>query len=164
MHVFSDTKDRKWELCINTQQVKRVRGYLKLDIYSLVDDGAKGLGEILGDPVTLVDVLYVLCKGQCDEQEITDEQFGEGFSGDVLAEAADAFVEELIDFFPNPDARTTLRRAISAGKQAGIKLLARANQELDSLNIDSLAEKLLASSGPSLADLGSTQHLSVSGS
>ena len=96
MHSFVDNSRRTWEVAINVTAVKRIRGLLGIDLYALVDDGFKSLSKLVSDPVTLADVLYCLCKDQADKQSISDEDFGRALSGDVITQAADAFVEELI--------------------------------------------------------------------
>jgi hypothetical protein len=106
MHSFVDNSRRTWEVAINVAAVKRIRGLLGIDLYALVDDGFKSLSKIVSDPVTLADVLYCLCKDQADKQSISDEDFGRALAGDAITHAADAFVEELIDFFPDARART----------------------------------------------------------
>jgi len=147
MHSFVDNSQRTWEVAINVAAVKRIRGLLGIDLYSLVDDGFKSLSKLVSDPVTLADVLYCLCKDQADKQSITDEEFGRALAGDAITQAADAFVEELIDFFPDARARTSLRKAIEAGKTVRDKVLSHAEKILDSIDLETEAKKWINSSG-----------------
>ena len=147
MHSFVDNSQRTWEVAINVAAVKRIRGLLGIDLYSLVDDGFKYLSKLVSDPVTLADVLYCLCKDQADKQSITDEDFGRALAGDAITLAADAFVEELIDFFPDARARTSLRKAIEAGKNVRDKVLSHAEKILDSIDLETEAKKWINSSG-----------------
>jgi len=147
MHSFVDNSQRTWEVAINVAAVKRIRGLLGIDLYSLVDDGFKYLSKLVSDPVTLADVLYCLCKDQADKQSITDEDFGRALAGDAITLAADAFVEELIDFFPDARARTSLRKAIEAGKTVRDKVLSHAEKILDSIDPETEAKKWINSSG-----------------
>ncbi len=96
--------------------------------------GSSHFPKLVSDPVTLADVLYCLCKDQADKQSITDEDFGRALAGDVITLAADAFVEELIDFFPDARARASLRKAIEAGKAVRDKVINHAEKILDSIN------------------------------
>ena len=160
MHSFVDNSRRTWEVAINVTAVKRIRGLLGIDLYALVDDGFKSLSKLVSDPVTLADVLYCLCKDQADRQSITDEDFGRALSGDVITQAADAFVEELIDFFPDARARASLRKAIEAGKAVRDKVISHAEKILDSINPETEAQKWINSSGTWPASSESTQgHL-----
>ena len=147
MHSFVDNSRRTWEIEINITAVKRIRGLLGIDLYSLVDDGFKSLSKLVSDPVSLADVLYCLCKDQADKQSISDEDFGRALAGDAITQAADAFVEELIDFFPDARARASLRKAIEAGKTVRDKVLSHAEKILDSIDPETEAKKWISSSG-----------------
>ena len=147
MHSFVDNSRRTWEVAINVAAVKRIRGLLGIDLYALVDDGFKSLSKLVSDPVTLADVLYCLCKDQADKQSISDEDFGRALAGDAITQAADAFVEELIDFFPDARARASLRKAIEAGKTVRDKFLSHAEKILDSIDPETEARKWITSSG-----------------
>src|SRR5262245_29421790 len=117
MHTFNDNAGRNWTVAINVAAVKRVRGLVGVDVYKLVDDGFKPMAALLSDPVQLVDVLYCLCKEEADARKVSDEDFGRALGGDAIHHAAEAFVEELIDFFPNAQARAGLKRVVAAGKK-----------------------------------------------
>ena len=147
MHSFVDNSRRTWEIAINVAAVKRIRGLLGIDLYALVDDGFKSLSKLVSDPVTLADVLYCLCKDQAEKQSISDEEFGRALAGDAITQAADAFVEELIDFFPDARARASLRKAIEAGKTVRDKVLSHAERILDSIDPEVEAQKWISSSG-----------------
>jgi hypothetical protein len=164
MHSFVDNSRRTWEVAINVAAVKRIRGLLGIDLYALVDDGFKSLSKLVSDPVTLADVLYCLCKDQAERQSITDEDFGRSLAGDVITQAADAFVEELIDFFPDARARGSLRKAIEAGKAVREKVLNHAEKILDSIDPETEAKKWINSSGTWPASSASTQDHLPSGS
>lgn len=147
MRVFTDNVGRTWTLEINVTAVKRVRGLVGIDLYQLASDGFESLGKLVSNPVDLADVLYCLVKDQADSQGVTDQDFGRALAGDVITLAADAFVEELIDFFPDARARSGLRKVIEAGKKVRANLLARAESLLESLDPDAEAAKLIGSSG-----------------
>ena len=138
MHSFQDTAGRLWEVQINVSQVRRVRGLAGVDLNKLLDEKCQPLGELLADPCRLVDVLYALCKEQADKAEVTDQQFGESLGGDVLEEAAHAFLEELIDFFPRR-VQETLRKLFAKSRELGQTLLSRAQGLVEDLDVDKLA-------------------------
>jgi hypothetical protein len=130
MHVFKDSNGRDWSVAINVAAVKRVRGTLDVDLPGLVGGG---LGELMQDPVKFVDVLYVLCRPQADQAGVSDEQFGAAFGGDTLERAAEAFVEELIDFFPAPR-RGPLRAMMAKVKTATDAETQRLTERIDALD------------------------------
>ena len=162
MHSFVDNSRRTWEVAINVAAVKRIRGLLGIDLYALVDDGFKSLSKLVSDPVSLADVLYCLCKDQAEKQSISDEDFGRALAGDAITQAADAFVEELIDFFPDSRARASLRKAIEAGKTVRDKVLSHAETILDSIDPETEAKKWISSSGTWPESSGSTPDHSAS--
>lgn len=149
-------------ITIHVSAVKRVRSLVEVDLYSLIDDGMAGLSKLLADPITLVDVIYALCKDDADKEGITDEDFGRAMWGDAIEHARDAFVEALVDFFPDPRVRASLTKAFAAGRTIQTKLLGILEVELDKIDPDSVAMKLSGLSGVSLESSGSTPDRSPS--
>ena len=164
MRAFTDNHGRTWTISIHVAAVKRCRALLDVDLYGLVDDGFDGLSKLLGDPVALVDVLYVLCRDEADKLGVSDEDFGRGLGGDGLGRAVDAFLEELTDFFPDPRVRGGLRRVIEAGRQVRDRLMDRMERKLDALDPDLEAERLSGTSGDSPASSASIRARSRSAS
>jgi hypothetical protein len=156
MQSFKDNADRTWTVAINVTAIKRVRGLLGIDLYKLVDDGFKPLADLMADPVQLVDVLYCLCKEEADARQISDEDFGRALGGDVISVAADAFVEELIAFFPNARARQGLKKVVAAGRQVQDKLLDHAETLVAQIDPSRAASDWIASFGNSRASSAST--------
>ncbi|MBX3399546.1 MAG: hypothetical protein KF873_12455 [Gemmataceae bacterium] len=156
MQSFRDNAGRAWTVAINVAAVKRVRGLVGVDLYKLIDDGFKPLAALVGDPVQLADVLYCLCKDEADAKSISDEDFGRALAGDAITLAADAFVEELIDFFPDARARASLTKVLAAGRKVRDKLMDHAEVVIDRLDPAAEASKLIASFGNSPASSGST--------
>jgi len=155
MRSFTDAQKRPWNIEINVAAIKRVRDGAGVDLYALIDDGAKPLGELLGDPVKLVEVLYVLCAGRVEELGLQPEDFGAAFDGDALEAASEAFTEELVNFFPSRG-RAILQKLKKKGQELGTKLIAQADAKLDQLDLDSLVATLSGSSGPPPASSGLT--------
>jgi hypothetical protein len=163
MHTFADNLGRTWYVAINVATIRRVRAALGVDLYAMVDDGMQELGKLVSDPVRLADVLYVLCKEDAEAKNISDEDFGRALGGDAIAAAAEALVEELVDFFPEERSRAALRRVIEAGRQVRTKLLEHAETMLDTLNVDSCATALISSSSNSRGSSASIPEASPSG-
>jgi hypothetical protein len=145
MRVFRDSKGRSWSININVATIKRCRAMLGIDIYKLIDDGFKGLSELMADPCRLADVLYVLCKDEADKQNVTDEEFGAGLGGAAMAEAAEQFLEELIDFFPEASQKQ-LRQVVAKSRQVQVKMLERSQALLDKIDPEEEARKLASGS------------------
>ncbi|GIW81496.1 MAG: hypothetical protein KatS3mg105_3303 [Gemmatales bacterium] len=163
MRSFTDRKNRTWQIDIDVTAIKRVRGLTGVYLPELINDGGKPLNDLVQDIPKLVDVLYALCQDQVERAGIDDEEFGRGFSGDALEKATEAFVEEIIDFFPNKQARESLRKLMKKSKEVSLLLLTKAEKQIDQLDLDSLAEKWMSSSGGLPASSASTQAPSPSG-
>lgn len=162
MHSFKDTAGRAWTISIHVTAVRRCRALVDVDLYKLVDAKFEGLGKLLSDPCSLVDVLYVLCKDEADKLGVSDEDFGRGLGGDSLELASNAFLEELIDFFPDARIRAGIKRVIEKGRDLGDRIAKLSMMKLDALDLDAEARRLIDSSGNSQEPSGSTPALSPS--
>jgi hypothetical protein len=77
--------------------------------------------------------------------------------------AIDAFLEELIDFFPEARVRNSLRKIVDESRKVRRRLLDRAEQVLASFDADHEANRLLNSFGIAPASPDSTPGLSPCG-
>jgi len=133
MQEFTDTKDRVWKVEITVATIKRVRDLIDVDIYQAV--GAEMLTELITDPVKLVDILYAVLKPDADERGVSDVEFGSSLGGDAVAEATQAFLEELVEFFPKPK-RALLTRVLEKSKELDEKGMVMMKKILDHPDLD----------------------------
>lgn len=96
MPAFKDTNGREWLVKIDAPKIKDVRKELQFDL--MADTAGQKLYE---DNILLVDVLWVLCRTQANDLQLTDVQFGESLVGDPIDHATAAMLEALADFFPS---------------------------------------------------------------
>ncbi len=129
MASFKDAQDREWTVRIDVNALKAVRDELDFDL--LTQQGAEQLAKLAADPILLVATLYVLCKDQIDERELSPEEFGAAFLGEAIAEAVDALMEGMIGFFPERQ-RRILMRVKEKSNQAVEQALAKVEAALDS--------------------------------
>lgn len=146
MRAFNDNSGRTWEVDLTVASGKRVRALTGVDLFKILDNGMKPLGNLLGDVCQLVDVVFAMVKEQADAAGVTDEEFGRSLGGDSLANMADAFREAIADFCPDPAARRTLRDAWNKAEQLGRVLVNRAATKLAAMDLDRMADGLLAES------------------
>lgn len=121
MKSFTDTLGRTWTLVVNVATLKRVRALCGVDLNGIieVEDGkpeTRLLEKLSTDPVLLVDVLYAVCKPECDRRKISDEDFGSAMAGDAIDLATSALLDEIIDFFPEAK-RQAFRKILSATRR-----------------------------------------------
>lgn len=113
MRTFQDSAGRTWTVAVTVDAVKRVRDLLKEDLLDIEHI----LPRLLLDPILLCDVVYCVCKPQADAEKISDVDFARAMAGGTIAQAKAALLEELVDFFPEPSQRETLRLAIGKYNQ-----------------------------------------------
>ena len=122
MKSFTDNLGRTWTLVVNVAAIKRVRALCGVDLNAIVEidkennPTAELLERLSSDPVLLVDVLYAVCKPECDQKNISDEDFGAAMAGDAIEQATSALLDEVVDFFPEAK-RTALRRILNATRR-----------------------------------------------
>lgn len=128
MHIWHDNTGRGWATNINVGAIKRVKALTGRNILDLA--GGELAGEIMTDPCLLADILFALHKTEADSHGVSDEQFAECLAGDSIAEATDALMQELIDFFPNSQRRSLLADAMKMAKAEEARAIEAARSEL----------------------------------
>lgn len=111
MAVFRDAEGRTWEVRVTAPLIKRVRG-IGIDLAD-----PKAASDKLNDPVAVVEAAYLLVMDKADERGVTEDQFGAALVGDVLADAYNAVLEAMIDFFPSRETRDRARRAMEIARK-----------------------------------------------
>lgn len=147
MKTFTDEKKRVWEIAVNVQAIKRVRGLLSLDLLEVVE--GKLIERLIRDPVLLCDVVYAVCKPQADAAGVTDEEFGQAMAGDAIDHATTALLTELVDFSPSPRDRANLGRVLTATGQAMEKARDLIEKRIESIDVGAIVEQALSSVGGS---------------
>jgi hypothetical protein len=139
MRIFKDARGREWTLAITVAAMAEVRARTGCDLYRLFDDDGKGLSDLLSDPPALCTVCHHLSTA-----DVPDSEFAAGIDGDALERLADAFLEELIDFFPSPT-REPRRKLLAKGKAIAAALLTRGEAQLDKVDPQQAAEQIARS-------------------
>ena len=122
MKTFIDNTGRTWPLVVNVATIKRVRALCGVDICTIIEldeknqPSTKLLERLSSDPVLLVDVLYAVCKPECDKLNVSDEDFGAAMAGDAIEHATSALLDEIIDFFPEQK-RLAFKKVLSATRR-----------------------------------------------
>lgn len=128
---FRDNAGRVWNAAIDINTVKRVRQLTGVDIV----DGIKVIEDAASDPVLLCDVLYAICKPQADAASVSDEDFGAALVGNTIADAAEALVQSIIDFFPEAK-RGMLRAVLEKSRTIENAILTRMKENLNTPELD----------------------------
>jgi hypothetical protein len=150
MKTFHDTAGREWAIAIDVNAIKRVLkapiDYLgepiKVNLLALVEPDSDLLKKIVAYPPLVCDIAYALCKPQCDEKNISDEDFGRAMGGDVLEKVLDCLIEETIDFFPE-SRRAILRKVLEKGRAFDQKVKSLRATRLATGEVDAMIDQLL---------------------
>ena len=132
MKSFTDNLGRTWTLVVNVAAIKRVRALCGVDLNAIVEidknnnPTAELLERLSTDPVLLVDVLYAVCKPECEQKSVSDEDFGAAMAGDAIEQATSALLDEVVDFFPTAK-RAALQKILAATRR--IEALAKKKLE-----------------------------------
>ena len=141
MKTFKDNAGRSWTLIVNVAAIKRVRSLLDVNLMEAVEGDL--LEQLSTDPILLCDVVYVLCKPEADQQNVTDEQFGQAMAGDAIEHATTALLEELVDFFPLAR-RRVLQKALTKLKAVEEKAARYAEAALNDPKFDAQIDAALS--------------------
>jgi len=108
---FTNSEGRSFTVTLNVWVLKRVRTELGINLLDLgaAEAGDALLGRILGDPVLMVDILWVVVGA---DSEIEPEAFYRAMSDDAVDQATRALLESLADFYPSPRDRARARKVL----------------------------------------------------
>ena len=136
MRKWKDNEGRDWSITVNVTSIKNVRDVTGINLSGLFKDQAQALFD---DIVMFVDVLWVLTEAQATHRGVTQEQFAAGLVGDAIENAADALLEDVIDFFPS--GRRAIFRATKNKADAAAKLMeAKAMAAIESMSFESASK------------------------
>jgi len=133
MQKFVDRKSNVWVVEIDTSTIRRVKAVTGVNLLECVEGDL--IERLSSDVLLLVDVLYAIIQPQADQQQITDEQFGEGLAGDVITDATTALLEALVAFFPEPR-RRLLKSAAAKYAVVQTKAMEMVQAKLDSPELE----------------------------
>ena len=130
---------------MNVETIKRVQGLLDVNLLDVVDGDL--IERLVADPVLVCDVVYCVCKPEADKQGVSDEEFGRAMAGDAIHNAADALLEEIVDFFP-PAKRKILSAALAKMRSLETVAMDLAMERIDGTDFEKkLREQLAAEFG-----------------
>jgi hypothetical protein len=95
MPAFKDENGREWLVRFDGPKIRDIRTELGVDFGK---QNSTAFADVADDFVKLVDVLWVLCRGQASG--LTAQQFGEALVGDAIERAVEALREAYLDFCP----------------------------------------------------------------
>ena len=137
MHSFADRHDHTWKLDITIPDTHRVRRELDVDLLDL-----QTYEKLTIDWVLLAQVLWVLCREQAEQQNVSEEEFGRGLAGEAIDRATEALLEAVVDFFP-PRRRRLLQQVHAKAQQLETASTAHVETILSGDRLDQLLKTKL---------------------
>ena len=162
MKTFTDTEGRLWNVKGTLGAFERVKTSTGVDMLDLPST-QKCLGQI-SDVFTLGKVLYAMCEQQCDARNISPEDFADGFNADVLVEASNALLEEVV-FFCRKDLRPAMQMALDKARQADERMIAKMQGQVAAMEqqMDRAMESMLMSTDSVTSSLESSASTPANG-
>lgn len=146
MQKFKDKQGREWSISLNGWTLKKLKETLNFDARD-----HESILRAANDPSLLCDVLFVLCQGQAEKLGVTDRDFGESMTGDVIEAAADAYMQETADFSPRQ--KQALNTMLVKMRTTQDRATALAAEKLNSPQMDALIERAMSEQSQKIDDL-----------
>jgi hypothetical protein len=161
MKEFRDDQGRPWMVAITVAAAERVRGLVTVDVTEDVEqsDGtvsrqtrkapldiidtssiANTLQILRSQYGTVGEVLYAICRKQCEDKKISREDFLDGLRGDAIEAGVKAIEEELVDFFP-PRLRKMVGLLATKMNEVAAEMLGQAEARMQAATASSLLEQ-----------------------
>jgi hypothetical protein len=158
MKEFKDDQGRPWTVALTVAAADRVRGLVTIDVtddveqadgrierqrrtepFDMIDAGniSRTLEVLRSQYGKIGEILYAICRKQCDEKKLTKEDFLEGLKGDALEAGVKALEAELVDFFP-PRLRRMVGLLVAKMDEMATELTAKAEAGLAAATVESL--------------------------
>lgn len=178
MKEFRDDQGRPWMVAITVAAAERVRGLVTVDVTEDVEqsDGsvsrqtrkapldiidtssiANTLQILRSQYGTVGEVLYAICRKQCEDKKISREDFLDGLRGDAIEAGVKAIEEELVDFFP-PRLRKMVGLLATKMDEVAAEMLGQAEARMQAATATSLLEQSGTPSTKPPASSASTQE------
>jgi len=161
MKEFRDDQGRPWMVAITVAAAERVRGLVTVDVTEDVEqsDGsvsrqtrkapldiidtssiANTLQILRSQYGTVGEVLYAICRKQCEDKKISREDFLDGLRGDAIEAGVKTIEEELVDFFP-PRLRKMVGLLATKMDEVAAEMLGQAEARMQAATASSLLEQ-----------------------
>lgn len=121
MSLFQDATGKQWRVELTLGSLRRLKSEAEFDLSAMSVD-ERFATALMGDPVTLANVCWVLCREQA--VGTTRDQFEDAIDGDAVERLQVAVFEAIVDFFHRaqaesikaklPDLRERMRQAIES--------------------------------------------------
>ena len=149
MQTFKDANGDEWSISLDTSVLRSVKKELSLDLLSLSESAFQTLAT---DDVVLVDLVSFLCTDQIRNKKLDETGFAKLLIGDVLDDAMDAVVDELV-FISRRNQKLILAKVRDKVQQASKTMTDKAVELLDSPKMDQMINREMQAMEQALGEL-----------
>ncbi len=158
MQSFTDSSGRDYSISLTLGAVKAVAAAAKVDLLDVYDSNPLvGSRSKPIDVIAVIDVVYLLCRKDCERHGVDDVQFSEAMGAAHMQAAVDAFYAEWTDFFRalnRPDSAKVIQKTRELLKVASMAAEAR----MDQIDLQGIVDKIIGKiPGAGAADLPEPQ-------
>jgi hypothetical protein len=114
MSKFTDKESMEWYIDLNVGLIEDLKEATSIDLDEILTKPENIATFLFAEPKKLVGALYVLCRVQCEQNDISPKQFGYRFDRDALDRASNALIESMLTFYPRASAGRVLVEELPA--------------------------------------------------
>ncbi len=100
MALFTDNKDREWEVNIDAPMIMKIRADCDPNFLLNDDEKENTYYRLQQDPVLLCRVIFLLCVKERESRSVSMEDFYLNVIGNVIDSAAEAMLQAILAFIP----------------------------------------------------------------
>ncbi len=149
--TFVDLRGRTWEINLTWSMFERVKREAGFDLEQLIPhEGTakeallKTLQGLLFNVRQFYGVLWAIFRPQCEAANITQDDFGDAFSGETFEKAFAALIGGLVYFFPTQAQKEALTGVIEMMLRMSQAATKRAKAEIEKIDYDQAASEYIA--------------------
>lgn len=144
MRVFCDRSGREWTVDITVLTVERVKAACGIDMPALFAERMAGLDALLADQIRFLKVVFECCRPAAEKAGLTIEHLQAEWNGETADAAGEAWMEELVNFFPDARKREALRTAVKTLREMGARIAEKAVAEMTPEAMEKDLEKVFS--------------------
>jgi hypothetical protein len=148
--IFIDATGETWTIEISVDEIRVLRKEITVDLLSLLDNNGALLRKLAADPLTLVDVISILCTDQIKRRDLDERGFAKRLVGHGLEAALDCLIEAIANFTP-PRQGAVIRQMWAKTRELDQRAMDRLSTKLASPDLarqlDEKMEALLKEAG-----------------
>lgn len=131
MRTFKDCTGQAWDVELTIGTAKRLSSRLAAEGIKFLD--ARDMMSRLSDIFFAIDCVAILLEDALKARSVTEAEFGSRLRGGSAFEAQRAFIEEYVDFFPDPTISSVLHESLERSLETSKKaqtLVRRAMEQI----------------------------------